>query len=361
MKGRARKRRKRTTARIAAVDLFCGAGGLTRGLIDAGITVRLGVDVDPDCKHAFEANNAGARYLLTDVSDVKAETLKKGWRRGEVTVLAGCAPCQPFSTYNQGRDMTSDGQWSLLREYKRLIAECSPDVVTMENVSALARHPVFDEFCSGLRTSHYNIIWAVLDCRDFGVPQARKRLVLIGSRLGKPCLPKPIVASNAEWHTVRESIGRLPQLKAGESNSDDPIHVASRLTARNMERIKASVPGGSWRDWPSHLIAPCHRKKTGRSYPAVYGRMEWDTPAPTITGQCYGFGNGRFGHPEQDRGISLREAAILQSFPRNYSFVEKGAPVCMTSVGLMIGNAVPPMLGKAVGKAIKEHVLSTAS
>jgi DNA (cytosine-5)-methyltransferase 1 len=343
---------------MAAVDLFCGAGGLTRGLLDAGIVVRLGIDLDPDCKHPFEANNKGARCLIADVSKVDAATLKQGWRRGEIRVLAGCAPCQPFSTYNQGRDTRSDGQWALLRDFDRLVGECQPHVVTIENVSSLARHHVFKEFCQALAAQKYKIGWAVLDCRDYGVPQARKRLVLIGSRLGLPSMPRPITAMNAEWRTVRQSICGLARLKQGQSDPKDPIHVASRLTSRNLERIRASVPGGSWRDWPPHLIAPCHKKKTGRSYPAVYGRMEWDAPAPTLTGQCYGFGNGRFGHPEQDRGISLREAAILQSFPKSYSFVQDSQPVCMTSVGLMIGNAVPPLLGKAVGIAIKEHVIA---
>lgn len=359
MRGSASKKRK-SVKDISAVDLFCGAGGLTRGLMDAGIAVRLGVDLDPDCKHAFEANNNGARYLLADVAEVDAATLKKGWRKGEIKVLAGCAPCQPFSTYNQGRDTHSDGQWALLRQFERLVGECEPDLVTMENVSSLARHDVFKDFCRGLREQRYEVVWAVLDCRDYGVPQARKRLVLIGSRLGKPCMPKPVAASNAEWRTVRESIAGLRCINAGGSDPKDPVHAASRLTARNLERIRASVPGGSWRDWPAHLVAPCHRKRTGRSYPAVYGRMEWDAPAPTMTGQCYGFGNGRFGHPEQDRGISLREAAILQSFPRDYSFVRDGDPVCMTKVGLMIGNAVPPLLGKAVGTAIREHAATIA-
>lgn len=349
-------KRRKPRRGIAAVDLFCGAGGLTRGLIDAGITVRLGVDLDPGCKYAFEANNKGTRYLFADVADVDAEALKAGWRKGEIKVLAGCAPCQPFSTYNQGRDTQADGQWALLREFDRLVGECGPDVVTMENVSALARHEVFQQFWAGLRGRRYEVVWAILDCRDYGVPQTRKRLVLIGSRLGKPSLPKPIAAANAEWRTVRQSISRLRRIQAGESDPKDPIHVASRLSAKNLERIRASVPGGSWRDWPSHLVAACHKKRTGRTYPSVYGRMEWDAPAPTITGQCYGFGNGRFGHPEQDRGISLREAAILQSFPEDYSFVKDGAVVSMTGVGLMIGNAVPPLLGKAVGTAIKKHV-----
>ncbi len=342
--------------KISAVDLFCGAGGLTRGLLDAGIVVRLGIDLDPACRHPFETNNEGAKYLLSDVSKIDPAVIKKAWGKTDVKVLAGCAPCQPFSTYNQGRDNRADGQWSLLKAFGRLVEECDPDVVTMENVGSLARHQVFKEFCSVLKRNGFEHSWAVLDCRDYGVPQARKRLVLIASKLGKPALPAPIAASNAQWLTVRQAISHLPAIDAGENHPSDAIHVSSRLTKLNRERIRASVPGGSWKDWPKKLVAPCHKRETGRSYPAVYGRMEWDAPAPTMTGQCYGFGNGRFGHPEQDRGISLREAAMLQTFPEKYSFVPDGERVSMTGIGLMIGNAVPPALAEAVGTAIREHV-----
>lgn len=342
-----------TKRKIKAVDIFCGAGGLTRGLIDAGISVSLGIDLDPACKHPFEANNRGVKYMLADVDEVEVDALKKAWRGAEVKVLAGCAPCQPFSTYTQGRKQEPDGQWSLLRAFGRLVEGAKPDIVTMENVGSLARHPIFEEFCLTLRSLNYHLVWDVLDCRDFGVPQSRRRLVLIGSRLGKPHLPRP---KTKQYRTVRDCIAQLPAIQAGTADADDPLHVCSSLSPVNMKRMKASTAGGTWRDWPPALVTPCHKRKTGRTYPAVYGRMEWDAAAPTMTGQCYGFGNGRFGHPEQDRAISLREAALLQSFPMNYSFVPSGKPVRFREVGLMIGNAVPPNLAMAVGKAIKNHV-----
>ena len=154
---------------------------------------------------------------------------------------------------------------------------------------------------------------------------------------------------------MREAIGEMVPLTAGGRDETDAMHAAATLSPMNLARIKASTPGGTWRDWPAELIARCHTKSTGKTYPAVYGRMTWDDPSPTITTQHFGFGNGRFGHPEQDRGISLREGAILQSFPPGYLFVEPGKPVEMSVVGRMIGNAVPVRLGQAIGESLIRH------
>jgi DNA (cytosine-5)-methyltransferase 1 len=151
----------------------------------------------------------------------------------------------------------------------------------------------------------------------------------------------------------------LRELHAGESSSRDKLHTASMLSSKNLQRIKVSKPGGTWRDWPEHLVANCHRAESGRTYPGVYGRMEWDKPAPTMTTQCYGFGNGRFGHPEQDRAISLREAAIIQSFPRDYVFIPKDGEVSFKVLGRLIGNAVPVDLGRAIARSISEHLAAT--
>jgi DNA (cytosine-5)-methyltransferase 1 len=171
---------------------------------------------------------------------------------------------------------------------------------------------------------------------------------------------KMIEPELARPKTVRQAIGSLRALSAGEAASKDRLHASSSLSEKNLKRIKVSKPGGTWRDWPEHLVADCHRAESGRTYPGVYGRMEWDKPAPTMTTQCYGFGNGRFGHPVQDRAISLREAAILQSFPKDYAFLPKDAVVSFTALGRLIGNAVPVELGRAIAKSIKLHLAGIA-
>ena len=185
------------------------------------------------------------------------------------------------------------------------------------------------------------------------MPQSRRRLVLLASKLGPIELRKSDVALKM---TVRQAIGELPRVAAGSACPDDPLHASAGLTETNLLRIRASTPGGTWRDWPKELRAACHQKDSGKTYPSVYGRMEWDKPAPTMTTQCYGFGNGRFGHPEQDRAITLREAAIIQSFPAEYSFVADGDVVTFERLGTLIGNAVPPKLGEAIGGAIIGHL-----
>jgi DNA (cytosine-5)-methyltransferase 1 len=341
---------------VTAIDLFCGAGGLTRGLIRAGLPVPLGVDLDTACEYPFESNNPGSKFILADVSRLKAKVLMGAWNGTDVRVLAGCAPCQAFSTYTQGRRWKRTDQWSLLRAFARLVEKTRPHIVTMENVPKLARHRVFRHFCESLIRLGFEIVWGVVDCRDFGIAQSRKRLVLIASRLGRPQMPRPTHLNPKNWKTVREIIGSLPRLKAGESHPKDRLHVASKLTAKNLRRLIASKPGGTWRDWPTKLIADCHKRKGGQSYPGVYGRMKWNEPGPTITGQCFGFGNGRFGHPSQNRGISLREAALLQTFPAKYSFAAPNDRIGMKPIGQLIGNAVPPLLGRAIGAAILSHV-----
>jgi DNA (cytosine-5)-methyltransferase 1 len=222
--------------------------------------------------------------------------------------------------------------------------------VTMENVPQVERHPVFKEFLTNL--AGYEVTWKVVECSLAGVPQTRKRLVLLASRHGPINLRIPRLKS---MKTVRDAIGGLPPLRAGEADPRDALHVACRLSDLNLRRIKASTPGGTWRDWKPSLRATCHRKHTGDTYPSVYGRMEWDKPAPTITTQCFGYGTGRFGHPEQHRAITLREAAMLQTFPRNYAFVPKGGPVKFSQLGKLIGNAVPVRLGEIIAKSFVDH------
>ncbi len=341
--------------KVSCVDLFCGAGGLTHGFFLEGVSVVAGIDMDPACRFPYETNNQ-ARFVERDISKVTVSELNNLFGDAGLTILAGCAPCQPFSTYAHRYEIDGkDGKWGLLYEFARLAKGTRPDIITMENVPTVAKHEVFHDFVDTLKRLGYRVWFDVVDSSLYGVPQSRRRMVLLASKHGDitmiaPSLTKP--------KTVRQAIGRLRPLSAGEAAPRDKLHVASTLSEKNLKRIKVSKPGGTWRDWPLHLVADCHRAESGSTYRGVYGRMEWDKPAPTMTTQCYGFGNGRFGHPEQDRAISLREAAILQSFPRDYAFIPDGEKVGFKVLGRLIGNAVPVELGRAIAQSINVHFAS---
>ena len=346
--------KKRTLEhRINAIDLFCGVGGLTRGLENVGIDVSLGIDIDPACEYPYTKNNK-ARFLLKSVEDIEAAELIEAFGCSELKLLAGCAPCQTFSTYNRKAD-SSDKRWRLLLQFARLIHETSPELVTMENVPGIVDQDVFKEFLKGLEEKSYYIDYKVVNCAEYGLPQHRNRLVLLASRLGDIKLLEPLNFLKKR-KTVRDAIGKLPPIEAGNVNTRDPLHQSASLSPLNFKRILASKPGGTWRDWPLEIVADCHRKKTGKTYPSVYGRMKWDEPSPTITTQFYGFGNGRFGHPEQNRAISLREGAMLQGFPKKYRFVKSYESINKDMLGRLIGNAVPVKLGEIIGKSIIDHV-----
>jgi DNA (cytosine-5)-methyltransferase 1 len=323
-------------SRPEVVDLFCGVGALSHGLMLAGCKIVAGYDVDRRCKFAFEENNGGH------------------FTGSAPSVLAGCAPCQPFSTYKHR--YAEDPQWSLVNKFSELASEVLPDYVTMENVPALLKYKdgaVFRSFCETLERAGYSVQHMIAHCERFGVPQKRRRLVVLAARNFKlSCLPE---GTNG-YRSVREAIASLPPIAAGETCKCDPLHVSSSLSEINLRRIRQSRPGGTWRDWPEALRADCHKRPTGKTYPGVYARMDWDKPAPTMTTQCYGYGNGRFGHPDQDRAISLREAAILQSFPAEYRFLPPGDNVSMKEVGRWIGNAVPVGLAQAIGLHIIQDI-----
>lgn len=340
--------------KINAVDLFCGAGGLTRGLEKSGISVNLGIDIDPACEYPYSANN-NARFLLKSVDDVEASTLLEAYGDATLKLLAGCAPCQTFSSYNQKAD-SSDKRWWLLLQFSRLIQEASPELVTMENVPGLMDQDVFKEFVIDLEERNYHVDYQVVNCAEYGLPQQRNRLVLLASKLSSIKLLSPTEFKRKK-KTVKDAIGKLPSINAGSIDTKDPLHQSSSLSDINYKRMLASKPGGTWRDWPEELVADCHKKKSGKTYPSVYGRMSWDEPSPTITTQFFGFGNGRFGHPEQNRAISLREGAILQSFPKKYKFIAPGEPIIKRVLGRLIGNAVPVKLGEVIGKSILKHVM----
>lgn len=339
-----------------AVDLFCGIGGLTRGLELAGINVTAGFDVDATCEFAYEQNN-NAQFYHRDVTNVVAEDVLALYPPGSVRLLVGCAPCQPFSTYSlrYNKHGKKDDKWRLLYYFANLVDGVRPDIVSMENVPQLSRENVFRDFLRQLDALGYHCNWHIVNCADYGVPQRRRRLVLLASRFGDIDMIPPILDEH-HYRTVRDAIGAMPPLQAGGVDVRDSLHRASKLSELNKRRIRQSVPGGSWHDWDESLRLPCHVRESGKSYLAVYGRMEWDKPSPTITTKYYGYGNGRFGHPEQDRALSMREGALLQSFPIDYQFINPDRLENNRSIGVHIGNAVPVELGRAIGMSILQHL-----
>jgi len=346
---------------VSAIDIFCGAGGLTHGLMQAGIKVEAGIDLDEQMEHAFVNNNPGVDFLPWDVARKNYTSIEKLFDSDKHRLLAGCAPCQPFSKLTNG--VKEHRAWDLLDNFGRFVAGILPELVTMENVPELADRGrvVFDRFVRTLQKHDYHVAWCVVQCPEYGIPQSRKRLVLLASRLGEIEIPEGCYRYPSLWRTVRQTIAKLPPLESGEEDPDDPMHGASQLSPLNLKRIRATKhDGGTRHDWPDALILDCHRKKSGESYFSIYGRMWWDQPAPTMTTLCTGLGNGRFGHPEQDRAITLREAALFQSFPRSYEFWPSDERLNRKAVGRMIGNAVPPKLAKALGCAIMEHVAAYA-
>ena len=338
----------------SVLDLFCGVGGLSHGFRLEGFEIAAGVDIDEHFRHGYEANN-DAPFLRRDVAAMTAKDIDALFGPADSTVLIGCAPCQPFSTYNQ---KNANPQWQLVDSFGRLISEALPDVVSMENVPRLLTFSsgrVFRRFIEVLERAGYDVFWKVVFAPDYGVPQSRSRLVLLASRLG-PIELDPPTHDPMSYRTVRDAIADLPALDAGKVDPYDPLHRASSLSEKNRRRMESAKPGGTWHDWDADLVTDCHKEPTGRGYVSVYGRMSWDEPAPTITTQFHGFGNGRFGHPEQNRAISLREGALLQSFPSAYKFVGPADPIHFSTVGRMIGNAVPVLLARAIARSIRRHL-----
>ncbi|MDC4203792.1 MAG: DNA cytosine methyltransferase [Candidatus Manganitrophus sp.] len=347
---------------ISAVDLFCGAGGLTHGLMISGIRVEAGIEIDKQVEYAFRANNPGVEFLRWDVARKNYQSIQKLFRPGSIRLLAGCAPCQPFSKLTNGAGKHKD--WDLLDNFGRFVRKILPELVTMENVPELEERgsDVYIRFVRTLKECGYSVAAEVVRCEDYGIPQSRRRLVLLASRLGEIALPEGRYRNPSRWRTVRQAIGTLRPLASGEADPGDPLHVASLLSRTNLERIRATPrDGGTRKHWPDRLVLACHQRHTGKSYGSIYGRMWWDRPGPTMTTLCTGIGNGRFGHPEQDRAITLREAALLQSFPRTYDFWPREEKLNRKAVGRMIGNAVPPKLARALGEALLSHVEAETS
>ena len=342
---------------IEVVDLFCGIGGLSYGMKSKGFKILAGFDLDRTCQYAYEKNNE-AKFNYKDIRQVSKEDIAPLYSKKAIKVLAGCAPCQPCSSYAFKNKNKDKDKYNLLSDFGRLVKEVHPDIVTMENVPAIVSFKlksVLADFITRLKKEGYHVKYQVVFCPNYGIPQTRKRLVLLASRLGEIDLIPP-THTKENYVTVQDVIGNLPPIAAGETCPLDPLHRSRELSPLNMRRILSTPYGGSWKDWPEELLLDCHKKKSGKSFASVYGRMVWERPAPTMTTLCTGIGNGRFGHPTQNRAISAREAALFQSFPLTYKFFPNEQEISLTKASRYIGNAVPPKLGEVIAESIKQHI-----
>lgn len=346
MTARSAKSRKGT---VVGIDVFCGAGGMSRGLQLAGVRVVCGIDNDPKVLATYK-RNVHRRVICRDIREVTASDLRPLVPKGARLIMAVCAPCQPFSKVRKSGKRRQDGD--LLLEVGRLVRSVRPDGLVVENVPQISRSNakgVLGRFTRVLRAAGYSFVIGTLDAKNFGVPQTRARLVLLAVRGLDREVALPSARRNVV-RTVRDAIGRLPVLFAGGKSTKYPLHVAARLSSDNLERMRATPKdGGDSRSWPKRLRLPCHVKSEG--FYDVYGRMHWDQPAPTLTTRCHSLSNGRFGHPTQRRAISLLEAALLQTFPKSYRFEGNQAEVAR-----QIGNAVPVRLARALGASLIDQL-----
>jgi DNA (cytosine-5)-methyltransferase 1 len=342
---------------MIGLDFFCGAGGLTRGLIDAGIRVLAGIDSDARCKDTYEKNNH-AEFWHADIRDVNKLMIEEQFPllfvQPDDVLFAGCAPCQPFSQQRNSKVERKDK--NILLEFGRIIEECLPGWVLVENVPGMANvrnrnTTPYNEFRQILERNNYVCAPGFVNAKDYGIPQNRRRFVLLASRVEGVSVSLPEKThgpTNIAYRTVRQAIRHFPPIVAGMTDPSINNHTSTSISPINLERLRATPhDGGDRRSWPDNLVLKCHKDHDGHT--DVYGRMHWDQPAPTLTSKCISISNGRYGHPEQDRAISLREAAALQTFPDDYAFYGS-----IPSVALQIGNAVPVLLGLCLGK----HILS---
>lgn len=349
-----------------AVDIFSGAGGLTTGLKSAGFRVIAGVELEPHAVATYKVNHPETKIFKQDVTTVKGVDLLAEANSNQIHLLAGCPPCQGFTTLTAKYKKT-DPRNRLIREVARLIEESKPLSIMIENVPGLAKkgQRLFNEFIRRIEAEGYIADWGVLQVADFGIPQSRRRLVLLAGRGFSIPLPKPTHSKSGEdglqkWRSIRSVLVGLtaPTTLAEASASGGTTHdwnVVRTLSEKNIQRLQYAVPGKSRKSIPKRLRPKCHKNRdTGFSN--VYGRMKWDDVSPTITAGCTTLSKGRFGHPEEDRTVSVREAALLQTFPKEYIF---SSPY-MAHVCEMIGNALPcefaAILAQACADSIRKNL-----
>lgn len=345
------KNEKNIKNEFTAIDLFSGCGGLSSGLKRAGFSVRVAVELDPIAVKAYRKNHPETHVIKSDIHKISAGELKKTARLGHQTLdlLVGCPPCQGFSRIRRGgkRDRRND----LIFDFLRIAKAFRPKMILLENVPGLEKNYRFNKLTKYLKADGYWCSWAVLNAADFGVPQRRKRLIMMASRLGPIELPG--VAGN-RYKTVRGCIGKL---KNPEKTRDIMHQMYLKNTLRIRKLIaKIPVDGGSRDALGEKQQLACHKRIQG--FRDVYGRMKWDDVAPTLTGGCYNPSKGRFLHPEQDRPISLREAALLQTFPKRYYFPAEAG---LTAIARLIGDALPPIFAQRQGEHLMHHLVSAGS
>ena len=341
---------------MRAIDFFCGAGGLTRGLLDAGVHVVAGFDADESCRETFEKNNRPARFVAQDISKVPPAVVWEvlGSRATADLLVTGCAPCQPFSKHRKRGaeglgDRVRDPDSTLLGAFARVVEAILPGQVLVENVPGLVRvggFSTYRRFLRMLTSRRYTIAEGILDAKRYGVPQTRRRFVLLAVRGKRASLPEPSFGPEMKpYLTVRDAISHYPPISAGRRHPLIANHETASLSEVNLKRLRLTpVNGGDRRSWPDELRLDCHSDDYD-GHTDVYGRMAWDKPAPTLTGKCHSLSNGRYGHPSQDRAISLREAASLQTFGDSYFFFGS-----RTRIAQHIGNAVPVRFADALGR-----------
>jgi len=251
--------------KIKVVDIFCGVGGLTHGFQQAGLEATAGIDSDQTCKYAYERNN-NSKFIHIDIRELKLIDILDLFDDSNIKVLAGCAPCQPFSSHTQKYKLgNKDHRWNLLNYFKGIVLQILPDIITVENVPRLSKESIFSEFVATLDNQGYKIWWDNIRCYKYGIPQSQIRLVLLASKLGEITLI-PATHKLNQYVKVGNIIANLPHISAGEVSENDYLHRAAGLTELNLKRIRQSIPGGSWKDWEKELRLPCHERKSGHSY-----------------------------------------------------------------------------------------------
>lgn len=342
-----------TKNKLKAIDFFSGAGGLTHGLKVAGIDVVAGIDNDGTCKETFERNNAGAIFLEKDITKYLPADLERDFkiqRNDDYMIFAGCAPCQFWSIIRTSKEKSKKTR-NLILDFQKFVEYFKPGFVVVENVPGISsqKESPMGRFMAALESLGYNVAHDITDMSLYGIPQKRKRFTLLASRVSSIALPKPA----KKIITVRDVLGTkngFPKIKAGTADKTDFLHTAASLSEKNIKRLQMTSKNGgdrsAWQSNAKYQLA-CYASGEKKFYD-TYGRMWWDKPSPTITTKFFSVSNGRFAHPEENRAISLREGATLQTFPKNYRFV--GTSVA--SIAKMIGNAVPPEFAKIIGRQI---------